>query len=106
SAAVDGASMAAVAVWEATLPPGTYDAYAYVSPQPGHTQRAVYCVVWSRQGGVECAEVNQAEGEARWVWLKTFEATERVEVALDPAASPSDGRRVSADAVAFVPTRP
>ena len=98
-----GLGAASLAQWTTIASKGSVDVYAYVTPARGLTTWAVYCIFNQYAAAPTCTQLDQSRGEAGWVFLGNVEATGTIQVVLDPAASPGDGTRVLADAIAFVP---
>lgn len=105
-----GRSIAAIALWEASLPPGiaTYEVYAFLKPSADYSQSASYCFSMGTtdedQETQDCGLVDQSSGEGGWRLLTTLPLTGRAQVWLDPGATLETGKQVMADAVKFVPT--
>ncbi len=105
----DGAQVAAIALWEASLPAeaADYTIYAYVVPSSRNSQYASYCFSMGTtdedQETQDCGLVDQSSGPTGWRALATLSLSGKAQVWLDPGATLESGKQVVADAVAFVP---
>ncbi|HZH04040.1 MAG TPA: hypothetical protein VEY30_09660, partial [Myxococcaceae bacterium] len=100
---IDGAKMAALAVWASPLEAGTYAVYTYVVPSKDNTRYATFCVDSEGAGSLKCGLVDQSTGAEGWREIATLSVAGSTRVWLDPAATVDGNKRVVADAVAFVP---
>ena len=104
--AVDGARVAAIALWEGQLEAADYTVFAYVVPSPLNSRYASFCISegdpTQERSALACGGVDQSSGEPGWREIAQVTLSGRSQVWLDPGATLETGKRVMADAVAFV----